>query len=218
MTLPLDYDEEQERILAYNWRRMEKRAIQELQGVAMAVIFDGIVTDDEIELLSGWLNRNSQYREKWPISDFWSLLQHILADGVVTEQERLHLFTFLESITNGPRRVDPHSADESASDGLCDNQPLIIFQKKSFLITGKLKFAKRKEAQAQVAAREGICKKSPVKNLDYLIIGDLGSSAWRTSRFGHKIEVVMDRRSKGEGTIIASEADFVRALVCENKT
>jgi len=207
-----DVDQDHDRIVRYHWPAMQKRAVQELQGIATAVIFDGAVDDGEIDLLVSWLNKNQDYRSKWPLSDLWDLMAHILQDGVVTQQERLQMFAFLSSITKDAAWKD-RPQNEKAGDGLCDPEPIIEFPKRSFVFTGRLTYTKRKDAQGQVQARGGLTPKSAIKNLSYLIIGDLGSPAWRTSKFGTKIEKVMDRRRDGEGTIIAAEDDFVKALV-----
>lgn len=204
---PLDYDDDQDIMRSLNAPRMFTREIQALQGIATMIIYDGKVDDSEIGLLSEWVTKNLEFADVWPMSEVYNVLKSILEDGKVTQKERKLLFATLDKIAS-PEREDGHS-----SPSLCDAEPDIEFPGKTFLITGRLNMGKRSTAQKKIVSLGGIVKNAPNKRLDYLIIGELGTEQWTYSRYGRKIEVVMQNRSKGCTTQIVNERDFVLAMI-----
>lgn len=82
--------------------------------------------------------------------------------------------------------------------------------------------AKRAQAKARLAAaddRLGLAVEQAEEIVEsarahYLVVGDLGSDAWITSRFGTKIEKVLRYRDERSApTLIVREVDFVRAVM-----
>lgn len=57
----------------YNYSRLVKKSIQELQGLSTAIIYDGKIDDSEIELIQRWLYKNKEYLTKYPLSDLNNL-------------------------------------------------------------------------------------------------------------------------------------------------
>ncbi len=205
---PLDYDTDQNLIKSYNFPIMVKRAVQEMQGMAAAMIYDGRLDDVEINLMSDWLNRHIVEAGDWPLSDLVAILKNVLADGVVTEQERLNLLNFLAQFAAGPQQPE-------VIQGIFDSDAKIIFPGQMFLFTGKLVFGTRKKAENAVVARGGsIAPASVTGDLNYLVVGELGSEAWKFSRFGSKIEKAMQMRKTGKThSFIVQEKRFVQAVI-----
>ena len=58
----------------------------------------------------------------------------------------------------------------------------------------------------------GLCLLSPRRNLHWLVVGSLDTDAWKHSRYGTKIEKVIEHKREGEHTVIVREVDFVRAV------
>ena len=77
----------------------EQSAVHELQDLATKIVNDGEVDDEEIAFISGWLERNHQYKERWPFSNLFRLLTSIMEDGVVDETERLQLMSVLAGLS-----------------------------------------------------------------------------------------------------------------------
>jgi len=186
---------------------MFTREIQALQGIATVIIYDGKVDDSEIGLLSEWVTKNLEFADVWPISELYDILNSILEDGVVTPDERKLLFSVLDKIANSVVE------DGKSSPTLCDPNPTIAFEGRSFLITGRLQIGKRRAAQEKIESLGGVVKLAPTRALDYLVIGELGTEQWTYSRYGRKIETVMQNRSRGCRTQIVSERDFVYAMI-----
>lgn len=63
-----------------------------------------------------------------------------------------------------------------------------------------------------IAERGGTTAKNITRSCTYLVVGELGSDAWRFSRFGRKIERALQLRSKGMPIAIIRESDFCSHL------
>lgn len=202
----LDYDDDHTAIRAFNLPSMYDRTIAELSGICAAIVADKVLSDAEISMLNEWLKAKRDFADAWPISEISELIQRILSDGIVTAAERLQLSTFVDSIAA--------SANKSgqASDTIFSENPIVAVSGKSFLFTGKLLLCKRAAAQQAVIERGGELAGSPNAQLDYLVVGDLGTEAWKFSRFGRKIEAVMENVRCGSRTQIIRESDFIKAL------
>jgi NAD-dependent DNA ligase len=87
-------------------------------------------------------------------------------------------------------------------------QPIVEFQKRSFIFTGKFAFGSRKACQAAVTERGGLApsQKSISHEIDYLVVGVEGSKAWKRGSYGNKIEsAILLRREFGSPAIISEE-------------
>lgn len=204
----LNIDDHEQLIHLYNLPLMKKRAIQELHGMAAAIVYDGQVSDEEIALISAWLCKHEEICEEWPVSRLCNLLEQIMRDGIVSESERLELTAFLSGISSRP--------DAPATvEGIFAASPVIRFHEKCFMFTGTLQFGKRQKAEKEVCKRGGYIKEgsySPIVN--YLIVGDLGQKAWKYGRYGAKIEACMKATLCGAAcTQIVKETDFIKAIV-----
>lgn len=201
-----DYDADHDRILAFRMPAMCDRAITELHGVCAMIVADGVVDDHEISYLKGWLRARHELRNDWPVSELYDLMSCILADGLVDSDEREQLRTFLEAIS-GDYRYEGQPADI-----IFDQDPEFEFSGTKFLITGRLKLCTRRAAWEHIQSRQGQIAKSPSRSVDVLVVGDLGTKAWQFSRYGRKIEDVMNYKAAGHKILIVREKDFVAAL------
>lgn len=204
----LNIDDDESLIICYNAPLIADRAIQEFQGMASMIILDGMVDDREMAVLSSWAEKYQAFRYQWPLSQLESLTQKILNDGIVTMDERMELLDFLSSLAADP------SEDPTVKNIFSENID-VTFPEKTFLFTGKLQFGTRKKAQNEVEERGGFFINTYYpKNLNYLVVGVLGTDAWKFSRFGRKIEACMnDIECRKTNTAIIKEKDFIRAVV-----
>ena len=202
----LDIDDDHARIRALSLPRLYTRTITEFEGMCAGLIFDGVIDDAEIAGLRRWLEAKDEFLDAWPLCDVKETMDRILADGVVDDAERAELFELLDSLGASAE------ACGKAPPTIFDAHPDIVFEGRSFLFTGRLSFAKRKDAEAEVKRRGGRPASSVGIRLDYLVVGDLGTDAWQHSRYGRKIEAVMENKRTGVSTTIVSESDFVATL------
>jgi hypothetical protein len=101
--------------------------------------------------------------------------------------------------------VDALLLDESLFDR---PQPRLMFNKRTFVFTGKFVFGTRKDCQNAVLSRGGFApdQKSVSHLVDYLVIGTEGSKTWRRGTYGNKIEeAILSRRDYGSPAIISEE-------------
>jgi len=89
------------------------------------------------------------------------------------------------------------------------------FSNRSFCFTGKLRDLKRSAAQREVRARGGFTLDRINERLDFLVVGDEPSAAWKFGNYGRKIEEARKCRSAGsKKPLLLSEAMFTEGLVC----
>lgn len=204
----MDYDLDEARIRKWNRTHIVDRAVSELQGLAAAVIFDGVVDNDEIVMLYKWLDQYREESNEWPLKELKQLIEDICSDGIVTSHEREVLFGFLKSFATG-------SDEKALVEDIYDDVE-IIFPKMVFLFTGKLLFAPRRKAQEAVIERGGIASdsKTITNKINYLVCGDLGSPSYRQSRFGNKISKALEiKRDDNANIAIVQESQFVEAIM-----
>ena len=87
-------------------------------------------------------------------------------------------------------------------------EPPVSFNGKTFVFTGKFDFGTRKECQEAVICRGGEAPKMKFvsQNVDYLVIGEQGSPAWKRGSYGNKIEsAILARREHGTPAIISEK-------------
>jgi hypothetical protein len=87
-------------------------------------------------------------------------------------------------------------------------QPIVDFQKRSFIFTGKFAFGSREACQAAVTERGGLApsQKSISYDINYLVVGVEGSKAWKRGSYGNKIEAaILLRREFGSPAIISEK-------------
>lgn len=95
----------------------------------------------------------------------------------------------------------------------------ITFQDKSFCFTGKMAELLRKDAEREVRARGGLSQGGVNRNLDYLVVGDIPSAAWKFGDYGSKIMSAMEYKAQGKRKPrIVSESDFLEDLATSSPT
>lgn len=75
-----------------------------------------------------------------------------------------------------------------------------------FVFTGKFAFGTRKACEAAVVARGGRAAHVVTRDVEYLVVGTLGSTQWRRGSYGSKIEAaILLRRNHGRPAIVSEE-------------
>jgi len=92
--------------------------------------------------------------------------------------------------------------------------PVVEFRGKTFMFTGKFNFGERTACQATVESLGASAPdtKSVTPDIDYLVVGTVGSKAWKMGAYGNKIEkAILLRREKALPAII-SEDHWIQAI------
>lgn len=196
-------------------RRLTHRTIDELIGLCKGVQADGVVHPDEAVFLSKWLESSLEVIDTWPANILAARIEKIFEDGKPDEEERKDLFELLSDITGykpGRTVIDEETGEvfdnftrASTLLPLDKPAPTVLFESKVFCFTGKFFYGGRKTCENEVMARGGHVHPTVNKKVDYLVIGQVGSTDWKHSTHGNKIEAAIQIKNKGGNLAIISE-------------
>ena len=198
--------------LGFNTGHRLKRAIDQLLGICSGIVADGEINDTEIAFLSTWLTEHEEICCEFPANQISRRIKEIMADGVVSEDERLELLEVLQQIS-GNRFSDTGAAAVEEAAIKSDMVQRIEFEGRHFCFTGKFAYGTRKLCSDATTMRGGICDGDVTKNLDYLVLGVGVSKDWKHESYGRKIERALQiREDGGHRPCILNEADWVLAI------
>lgn len=189
------------------------KASQVLTGIVTGIVADGHLHDMEIQMLHAWLSANKAVTVSWPGNAIATLIQHVLADGHVSEPERLHLLGNLQALVGSD-----FSETSSVSAGPCalpfDTGTLSFTPGQRLCFTGEFLYGTR-NACMHLATKAGLETVASVsKKLHALIVGSHISPDWVNTSYGLKIARAMELRDEGCRILIIHERDWIAALAC----
>lgn len=193
-------------------------SIQFLAGLVHGIMADGELSDREIDALKTWMDANTFLAGTYPFDEINSLLCSILADKVITSDEREQLMAFFGDLIEFKDSFNLNEADFKALrekysiDGVCATCPEITFENKVFCFTGESYRAKRNVMADAVRALGGVARGNVSVKTDYLVVGNAGNPCWAYACYGRKIEEAMQLRKNGSKVIIVNETDFWDAI------
>ncbi|KZX50520.1 NAD-dependent DNA ligase [Erythrobacter sp. HI00D59] len=200
---------DEQQLNRYNRDRLESRQIDELMGLASGLVADGVINEEEVRFLHGWLASNMSISKHPLLSGLFNRVQEILSDDVVDEQEREDLLWALRNFSAEDR--EGGEAVKSSTLPLCDPLPALSFEGKRYCFTGTFNYGQRKHCQ-KAATERGAMAGSLTKKTDVLVIGVYATESWKHSSFGNKILKAVDMRSAGVPISIVSEPHWVSHL------
>ena len=208
MTEPLDQNGQP--LPQFRSKGRENRTVDELVGICKGLVADGRVCEQEAIFLTTWMNENAyQAADRWPMTVLLERVGSMLEDGHIDENERVELFEILSKVVGGQPVAD-RVASFSSTLELNEPTPL-FFEKKSFCFTGKFAFGTRPNCEREVIQRGGYTLPTVSKDLDYLVVGLMGSRDWLHSSFGTKMEKAFSYREKF-GVFIIGEDHWAKYL------
>lgn len=185
------------------FRNEMKQTCAALVGIVQGVLADGELHDREISFLDDWLSKAEAVSLLWPGTVIHAQVKHILQDGFVTPEERLHLITTLSALIGGA--LDQMAEAPKVTTLAFDDDIEIEHQERLFCFTGDFAFGPRSICEKAVIVRGGNVA-NVTKKLHYLVIGGLGSAEWKHGSFGTKIEKAMELKQKGFDLKIVPES------------
>ena len=183
------------------------------------IIADGIVTAEEADALTRWLQAAGWLKKFWPANAIAERINRMLERP--TEKDLNELGEFLKQVVESTSFID---CNEPA--GLFDDSiPNIVFPQRTFCLTGIFYYGSRGECEDAVTQRGGILRRAVSGSTDYLIIGGLCNPQWKRADSGTKIDAAkMHRDENRQWNIdlprhprkvpaIVRERDWVQALI-----
>ncbi len=111
-----------------------KQSMDELLGLARGLIADQVLSDSEIGYLNGWLDKRDFVTSSFPGNVIHQRIREVLADGMVTEEERAHLVDTLKMLIEG--RLEDVTDGVDLSEFWFDEVGRIDFHNTRFCLTG----------------------------------------------------------------------------------
>lgn len=193
-------------------QRALTKAAQTLLGICSGISADGQINDREIIFLRSWLTENAEAASVWPGSAIARRIDEILADGIITQDERDSLLDSLRQLS-GNHFTETGSSTPAAPALPIDDDPTIHFQNMTFCFTGNFHFGTRAACERAVLKLEGMPVDTVTGKLNYLVIGSVVSEHWVNSTYGRKIELALERQQRYGQPAIISEAQWAEAIV-----
>lgn len=187
------------------------KAVEHLLGICTGLVADNRIDDAEVRFLDLWLNQYPEVTTAWPGSVIAERLRLILADGVITKEERDDLLETLKGIC-GFQLAETGAAEAAVATIPFDDDPSIYFDGRSFCFTGRFLFGTRAKCEREVLNRGSVAADRVTSNLEYLVVGSLVEPTWAHTSYGRKIEKAIEYIDKGCGISIISERQWIEAL------
>lgn len=195
---------------AIQHRNLVKSA-QVLLGICSGIIADGQLVNAEIHFLNAWLDDHPEVIEQWPGNVIAQRVRNILADQLITEEERQDLITLLQELT-GNLFLETGIAQQDTPTLPVEINHTINFNGTSMCFTGKFLFGTRSACE-KMAAQLGCNALGDItRQLDYLVIGTFVSPDWVNTTYGRKIEKAVAYRTEHGRPLIISEKQWVDSI------
>lgn len=181
----------------------------ELEGFLSGVASDGVLNDQEIGALSQWLNQNESIRQIWPASVVVNRLNHILDDGIITEEERQDLLLTIGQITG--QVVDENSVGYEASTEVWEDKVYDLrVSGSTFCLTGDFVSGDRSSVDTMLRCLGAETSPNVNSQVDYLVIGTLASRKWLYTSHGRKIEKALHLKRQGGSIKTITERSLLK--------
>lgn len=202
---------------AFRARENILKTVEHLIGLCRGLVCDGELHDSEIVYLDTWIRNNASTLREHPIGRLLiQRVERVLADGAVSDEERVELLEVLGSVIGGAQ-------EDSAAGGLSMSAPnkiiteRIEFASRNFVITGKFLYGPRRIVEQAITERFGLIHDGVTQKSHYVVVGTIGSRDWTNTSFGSKLEKVHKLREEGFPIVILSEPEWVDALGATNE-
>jgi hypothetical protein len=181
-----------------------------LCGIATGLLSDRHLSDDEIRFLSEWMDEHEEVAYAWPGDIIHARVKSVLADGVISDEERAHLVGTLNDLLG--KHPGSLAKKRHVTELAYDDVDQVIFEGRRFCLTGDFVFAPRSFCEAEILKRGGLPCSSISSKLHYVVVGSLGSPEWKFGSWGTKIDKAMDLRQRGVPIVIVREDTWALTL------
>ena len=187
------------------------RAVEHLTGIIDGIMADGVLHDQEVLFLKGWLATNPQVAEVWPGSAIARAIRLVLEDGVISPQEREHLLDVLRQLSTCDF-ASAGSLSPEVSSLPIDDAVTVRLANSAVCHTGTFLFGTRAAVERATSKAGGMPVDSISRRVDYVVIGTQVTASWKHTGFGTKIERAKALQEEGHEIEIISEQRWLVAL------
>jgi len=180
-----------------------KQSLGELLGIARGLLADQELSDSEIRFLRDWLDQRYSMTSSFPGNVIHDRIMAVLADGVVTEEERSHLVDTLNLLIED--RLEDLAEQVDLTELWFDEVGIINFDKARFCLTGNFVYGPIDVCKTAIERRGGVVSPSVTAESQFLVVGGLGVDEWRSGGLGEEIEKAMRLRATGKPVKIIPE-------------
>lgn len=196
---------------AWTDARVLKRSCESLLGICSGILADEDLNNKEVRYLDNWLDNNRNIATTWPGEVIYYRIKKILADNIITDEEREHLKQTLTELIGGTLQ------DTGAAGGVSTSLPLndidvIEIRDNIFCFTGNFLYGTRAACERAVTERGGTAIPRIRRDLNFLVIGTMSSRAWAHTSHGRKIEKAIEFQKDNCLIFIVSEKQWVECL------
>ena len=164
-------------------------SLQILNGILDGITYNQEVNQKEIDSLNLWLKQNDYLKDVYPYDKVLIEVNNVLEDRVLTEKEGKYILSIFNEI------VHPD----------LNNDETIDFNGKTFCLTGGFKYSTKQEISKKLQELGAIEKSGVSSKLNYLIIGGVGSDAWKFGKIGGKQAKAQELNEKDANIKIIDE-------------
>lgn len=194
----------------FHGTKIDDKLMNELIGLSLGIIADGVVDQREAETLHKWLISNKSVVNNPILNNILKKVEGYLEDGILDNQESLELFTLLQKFAGADFEIgELRKATRMPIDSPV---PSIKFKGMKFCFTGKFSYGTRRDCEAATSEIGGECQSRITNDTDYLVIGIYISEAWIHTSSGRKIERAVKMKEEGKKIKIIGEEDWVKYI------
>lgn len=192
-------------------KRELNKSIEMLLGMVTGMVADAHLHDLEIQLLSTWLAANEEAASLWPASVIATKVREVLADGIITEDERAHLLEVLQQLASTNFAETGSVTPEVVTLPIEDSGEVRLT---GTLVchTGKFLYGPRPACERLTQQAGGIPQDAITLKTGVLVVGSEVSSSWVHTPFGRKIQRAAEMRASGHPIRIISEQRWLEVL------
>lgn len=191
--------------------RALSKASQVLTGIVTGIVADGHLHDMEVQMLSTWLASNDVVVNTWPGFAIARLVREVLADGIISEEERAHLLAQLQALV-GNDFSETGAVDTAVAELPFDDNSVLKLMGSRICLTGSFLYGTR-DACERIAIKAGSLPASNVsKKVDLLIVGTHIAPDWVNTSYGTKIIRAMELRDEGHRIAIVRERRWIELI------
>lgn len=192
-------------------RHRINKAVKHLLGMVEGMVADNHLHDKEVQLLSTWLNAYPEATSAWPGSVIGHKVREVLADGIITDEERKHLLkVLLGLIANDFAETGSASAEVTTLP--IDDAVTVEIRNAGVCMTGEFIFGTRAACERLTLKAGGMPLDNVTKRVDILVIGTRVSPDWAHTTFGRKIQRAAELQDEGHPIEIISERRWLEVV------